>query len=638
MLRGIHRATSTWIGRAITAVILGAIAFAFAIWGIGDIFRGFGRSTVAKIGRTEIGIEQFRQLYNDHLQQLSRQIGRPIPQDQARMLGLDRQLLGRLMAEAALDENARQMRLSLSDAEVSNRITTEPMFKGPNGAFDRARFEAVIRQMGYTEQRYVGEQRRQLLRRQIANSVTDGVAPSRATIDAQARYVTEQRKVDYVVLGAAQAGDIPAPTSEELTKYFEDRKTLFRAPEYRKITLLSVTPGEIAKWTEVSEADARKIYDQQRARYVTPEQREIHQIVFPNADEAQVAHDKIESGMPFEAVATDRGLSEKDTNLGMLTKSAVLDRAIADAAFASKEREVSAPIQGRFGTALVYVTKIEPEKVQPFEAVAADIKRELALSRSREAVSRLRDKIEDDRAGGATLAETAEKNKLAVITIEAIDRSGRAPDGKEVTGLPQGVDVLTAAFSANVGVESDPVAVPGGGFIWVDVVAVIPSRERKLEEVKDQVEKRWKDDQIAERLKTKATELTETLKTKPLAEVAAQNNLKVETAEGVIRNRASGALTVRATEQIFRTTKGGVGNIEAESPVERVIFVVTGITVPPLDPQSPEGKRVDEALRAAYTEDLLAQYITKLETDLGADINQSVLNQLYSGSTGDTTN
>ena len=58
--------------------------------------------------------------------------------------------------------------------------------------------------------------------------------------------------------------------------------------------------------------------------------------------------------------------------------------------------------------------------------------------------------------------------------------------------------------------------------------------------------------------------------------------------------------------------------------------------MPPLDPASPEGKRVEEALRGAYSEDLLAQYITKLENELGTTINQSVFNQLYSPSSGDT--
>ena len=60
MLRGIQKASSGRIGKAIMTVVLGALALSFAIWGIGDIFRGFGRSELAKVGKTEIGIEQFR--------------------------------------------------------------------------------------------------------------------------------------------------------------------------------------------------------------------------------------------------------------------------------------------------------------------------------------------------------------------------------------------------------------------------------------------------------------------------------------------------------------------------------------------------------------------------------------------------
>src|SRR3954468_9784276 len=67
MLRGMRQASANWLGRIVMGVVLGMIAISFAIWGIGDIFRGFGRSTVAKIGSTEITTGQFRQLYNDRL-------------------------------------------------------------------------------------------------------------------------------------------------------------------------------------------------------------------------------------------------------------------------------------------------------------------------------------------------------------------------------------------------------------------------------------------------------------------------------------------------------------------------------------------------------------------------------------------
>src|SRR3954454_18034235 len=91
MLRGMRKASANWLGRIVMAVVLGLIAISFAVWGIGDIFRGFGQSTVAKIGSTEITVEQFRQIYNDRIQQLGRELGRPITPDQARLLRLDQQ-------------------------------------------------------------------------------------------------------------------------------------------------------------------------------------------------------------------------------------------------------------------------------------------------------------------------------------------------------------------------------------------------------------------------------------------------------------------------------------------------------------------------------------------------------------------
>src|SRR6185295_4345126 len=104
MLRGIRQASSNWLGKAVMAVVMGVLIVSFGVWGIADIFRGFGQSTLAKVGRTEISTDAFRQIYMDKLQQFGRQFGRPLTHEQARLFGLDRQILQQTLAEAALDE------------------------------------------------------------------------------------------------------------------------------------------------------------------------------------------------------------------------------------------------------------------------------------------------------------------------------------------------------------------------------------------------------------------------------------------------------------------------------------------------------------------------------------------------------
>jgi peptidyl-prolyl cis-trans isomerase D len=633
MLRGLRNASSNWLGKSIMIAVVGFLALSFAIWGIGDIFRGFGRSTVAKIGGTEITIENFRTLYNDRLQQFSRQFGRPISADQARTMGLDRIVIGQLIAEIVLDERARSLGLALSDAEVSKQIMTDPAFLGPNGQFDRFRFEATIRNAGYTEPRFVAEQRRRLLRRELAGTISTGLSAPKALVDAVNRYDNEQRSIEYVLLDRAQAGDIPQPSPEELAKYFDERKILFRAPEYRKLVIVSLIPSEQARWIEISDADLKRAYEERRARYVTPERRHILQVDFPNAEAAQAAADRIAKGAKLDEIAKELGKTEKDIDLGTVAKAAVIDRAAGDAAFALKEGEVSAPVKGRFGTVLVQVLKIEPEQVRPFEQVAGELKQELATARAKTEIFDVYNKIEDARAEGKPLAEAAEALKLPMRTIDAIDRTGRDAAGTPVS-LPD-QRLLAGAFSTEVGVDRDALQVQDG-YIWYDVTGVTPSRERPIDEVKEQVEARWREQEIATRLNAKATEILDKLKAgTPFADVAAASNLKVETMNGIKRGQGSGALSQAAVAAVFRTAKDAVGRAEAAQPAEQVVFRVTEIVVPTLDAASADAKRVVETLDRGLSEDILGEYIAKLESEIGVTINQSALNQVVGGGTGD---
>lgn len=271
MLRGIHKASSTWLGKAVMAVVMGFLVISFAIWGIGDIFRGFGRNAVATIGDAEISVEQFRQFYNERLQRLGRQVGRPITPDEARSRGLDRQILGQLLAETTLDEQAKHLRLGVSETEIAKHITADPSFRGPGGQFDRSRFEQLIRQAGFTENRFVDDQRRAMLRRQIAQSVSGDMKVPATAATALNQYRNEKRSIEYVALGPAQAGEIPPPTPEVLSKYFDERKALFRTPEFRKITLLRLSPADLAKPETVSDADARAHFEQRKDSYGKPE-------------------------------------------------------------------------------------------------------------------------------------------------------------------------------------------------------------------------------------------------------------------------------------------------------------------------------------------------------------------------------
>jgi peptidyl-prolyl cis-trans isomerase D len=610
------------------ALVMGVLIVSFGIWGIADIFRGFGQSTLAKVGHTEISTTEFRQIYTDRLQQIGRQFGRPLTQEQARAFGFDRQVLTQTIAEAALDEKARQLGLGQSDAETMRVVFADPNFKGMNGQFDPARFQAIIRNFGYSEARYLADQKRVSLRRQLAGTISAGLTPSNTLLDALSRFQNEKRSVEYVRLGTAQAGTIDPPSPETLASFFDEHNTQFRAPEYRKIAFVAVTPEEIGKWSGVSDEDAKKLFEERKGRLGTAEKRQVAQIVFPNAEEAQAARSRIGSGTSFEDIAKERNLSPADFDLGLVAKSGILDPAIADAAFSLPSGEVSQPVQGKFGVALVKVGVIQPAIEPDYASVAPDLKKEIAVSHARDQVASLRDKMEDERGGGASVVEAAQKLGLTAITIDAVDRSGKTPSGQPAANIPPGLDVVSQAFNSDVGVDNDAIAYRGG-YVWYDVVSVTPPRDRALDEVKDQVEVRWKDDQIASRLKAKATDMVSRLEQGgKLADEAAGIGVKVETATGFKREDTPPGVPSGLIAAAFRTAKDGAGQTPGAGGTEWLVFRLTDITDPPADLNSDDMKKLKDQLTRALSDEQLALYVAKLEKDIGTSINESALAQV----------
>jgi peptidyl-prolyl cis-trans isomerase D len=465
------------------------------------------------------------------------------------------------------------------------------------------------------------------MRRQLAGTLTAGLEPPKTMLEALIRFQNEQRSIEYIKLTAAQAGQIDSPSPEALASYFDEHKGQFRAPEYRKIAYVMITPEEIGKWSEVSEEDAKKLFEQRKDRLGTPEKREVSQIVFPNTEEAETARGRIASGTSFEDIAKERNLNPTDVDLGLVTKSGILDPAIADAAFSLPAGEVSQPLQGRFGIALVKVGKVQPEIQPDYTSVAPELKREIGAERARDQVAKMRDKMEDERGGGASVIEAAQKLGLAGVTLEAVDRSGLMPNGQPAN-IPPGLNVVSQAFQSDVGVDNEPISYRGG-YVWFDVLGITPPRDRTLEEVKDQVEARWREDQIASRLRTKATELVQKLEQGgKIADEAANLGLKLETANGFKRDASIAGVPADVVRAAFRTAKDGVGQAPGSQATEWIVYRVTDITVPPIDAASDEMKKLKETLTRALGEEQLAEYDAKLEKDLGTSINEAAIAQV----------
>jgi peptidyl-prolyl cis-trans isomerase D len=132
-------------------------------------------------------------------------------------------------------------------------------------------------------------------------------------------------------------------------------------------------------------------------------------------------------------------------------------------------------------------------------------------------------------------------------------------------------------------------------------------------------------------LTTKAKEMVEQIKAgTAMNEVARKAGLKVETTFGMKRN-ATKPLTANAVAEVFRTPKGSVGYGDGQNANERVIFRVTEVNEPAFDASSQDAKKYFETWRRALAEELLTQYVQRLETDIGTKINQEAVARAFGG-------
>lgn len=623
MLTGLRSAFEKGIARFVLIALMAVLVLSFAVWGIGDIFRGGTATTVATVGDTQINVQTFQTAYNREVQNLGRMVGRGLTPDQARQFGIDQRVLNQLVTEATLDERGRQLGLGIDDDTIRTRIVSTPQFRGPTGQFDRTAFQEVLRQNGYNEQTYIDLERRLAVRQQIAGAVSDKLGTPQVLIDAMTRFQNETRQAQYVVIGAAQAGEVPAPDAATLQAYFDANKAAFRAPEFRKLVVLTLSPQEQIGFQQVPNAQL----DEEVARLrETSERRAIQQLTFQTPEDAEAATRKLKEGLSFEDLAKERNVTPADLSLGNLSRAQIADPAVRDAAFALAAGAVSEPVRGRFGTVLLKVTAIEPfNEGQAREQARMTI----ATTLARNAVNDLHDRIEKERSSGLPLADIAAKVGVSVTTVDAIDVQGRDPSEVQLN-LPGASEFLPAAFRAEVGLENEPVNNRQSGlWVWYEVASITPARDRTLDEVRAQVEARWREDEVKVRIGKAADVMATALREgKTLAELAQPLNLEVKTTPALKRTATDGVWGASTVQMLFATAKGQAANAPAADGIDRVVFVTTEIALPA---DATLDQRTRDQLSQSIEDDVLAQYIARLQRDFGTTVNRTLLNRAVGG-------
>jgi len=622
MLDTLRRGAKSWVAKLLLILLVAS----FGVWGISGSILNAGSTAVITVGDTIVSPNEFRLAYDRQVAVVSRQIGQRLTAEQARAFGIENQVYGQLIAGAALDEQARTMNLGLSDDRLAALIAEDPAFHDFNGRFDRGNFQRVLSSVGMSEEDYLKSRGQVAVRTQIVEAVADGFEAPDALIAALARHDAATRDVSYLLLNSSNIDPVAAPSDSELAAWFEENKADYAAPEYRKITYVKLQNEDIADPEAISEDAARADYEDRKDRYTTAETRTVDQLVFADREAADAAVQALAGGKSFDDLVSEQGRSAADVRIGSFSQTGMPDQTLADAAFAVSEAGGTTPvIDGQFGPVILRVAEITPESSKSFEEVEAEIREDLALNQAAQVLLDVHDAYEDARAGGMTLIEAATQQKLDPVTVEAVDRSGRAPDGTVLSDLPESQQLLRDAFEAEPGLETPPLSMDDGGFLWFEVVDVTPARDRTLDEVRDEVAQDWTEMKTLEALGAKAMEMKERVERGAvLASIAEELSAAVETKYSLNRGGADGVFGEAAVASAFSGPSGIVAVANDASGENKILLQVTSVN----DASSVTADAVSSEQRAQVSQqiadDILDQMVARLQAEYGVSVNQAL--------------
>ncbi len=623
MLQFIRNFAGSWVVKILFVLLI----LSFGVWGIGDVFRSSTPTTVAEVGKVEIGQQALDQEFRRQMERLRPMLGGTLTTEQAKRFGLLEQSLQSLIQRTLFDLAASDMGISVGQEVIKLRIADEPSFRNQQGQFDPNIFRSVLRNNQLTEDGYVAMIQRETARQLVAGAVAAAVTPPAPLVRDLYRYRGEKRVAEVVTLPNASIGDVGVPDDAAIKQAYDDHQVRFTAPEYRALTVARLSPDALAKDIKIDDAQLRKAYEERASEFGAPEKRTVQMVVVDDEAKAkQIAEAAKAKGL--DEAAKEAGV--EPVTLDNIARTDLPE--IGDAAFALDAGKTSDAVKSALGWHVMAVTGMTPATTRSFEDVRDQLAEELKKEQALDSVFSIANRVEDQLASGASLDEVAQAQGLALTKVAAIDSTGKAPDGKDAApDLPGLKAQLANAFQLRSGATSNLTEGEGSNFIAVRVDSVIPAAVRPLADVRDQVIADWQQEQRADRAAKKAQEIADRLKQG--AEAAAQD---VATAAG-----ASFAMTTpftRDAQSVEGLPAEMVVKLFAAKPNE----VVDGSTadaqvvarlkeIVPADPKAADADLapIRASVEQGMENDLVAEFTNALRDKYPVQIHRQRIDQFF---------
>ncbi|GAB3513978.1 peptidyl-prolyl cis-trans isomerase [Pseudoxanthomonas daejeonensis] len=609
MLQKLRDRTSGWVATIIIALLM--VPFLFVI--DQRYMGGMGANNVAQVKapptwwegapkwwpastlweHREVGVDEFRQRFEQERMRVRQEQGEAFDPRAFETVENKRKVLDQLVDEKALQLAAERAGVVVGDAAVRDYIASIPAFQ-VEGKFDANRYQLALASQVPAQ---TPTQFELLVRDSLQQSLIPvGLGTSAFVTDAEfdriLRLSGEKRDVELALLPEVPE-DTAAVDEAQIQAWYDAHPADFVRPESVTIEYVEVDGNSLPPAVPADEATLRKRYEDEKARFVEPEQRLASHILIrvePDADAAalKAAEEKAQRltaeakapGADFAALAKasseDPGSRDSGGDLGWVERGAMV-APFEEALFSMQSGEVRGPVKTDFGFHVLQLRELKQGAQVSFEEAREELAREQAQVDRERAFSDLTGRLTDlVYQNPSSLAPAAEQVGLQVQKLGPFTR-------EDTIGIGASPEVKKAAFSEALiedGTASDPIQLGPEHSVVIRVIEHAPEQPRPLAEVKDQVVAAIRVDRRQAAAGAAADALAKRVQAgETMADVAASVGAQVMPLPGLPRGVP--APSPEANREIFAVAPPAEGKVAAghfEMPDGRLaLFAVTGV-------------------------------------------------------------
>jgi len=499
--------------------ILGILIVPFALVGVNEYFTSSGGNNVARINETEISFNDFNQSYSNYRRRMQSIMGAAYDPVQFDQLIMRRQHLDSLIDQELITQAALSMGLDVDDETLAEEIRNIPAFQ-VDGQFNAEVYQSRLLSQGMSPKQFQYEMRSQFVVSQLPRNIAISSIATSTEMNEFVALLDQNRTFNAVLVPAETPETEPEFAQEEIVAWYESHTGEYQSDEQVIIEYVELDAAFLPVGPPPEEDILREQFEAQKARFISPEQRQVSHILINVAADAgeadketarQTAEDlskRARAGEDFATLAMefseDQGSAAAGGDLGWV-EPGVMVKAFENAMYElNMDAPISEPVQTGFGWHVIQLNEVRESTGMSFEeakmTLVLEYEEENSARAFLEQADRLVDLVYED---PTTLESAALVMELPVNVAGPFSRAG----GEGIAATPA---VVEAAFSDLVllqGSVSDPVNLDENRLVMIRLREHLPVALKPLEEIRDSIITTLGDNQARDNANVQALEL-----------------------------------------------------------------------------------------------------------------------------------